>query len=555
MGDFISSWGTPGFGQMAVAALVAAILGYALSWTVDRLLVRRLTDDRVGGIALSCAVAFLLLMGATTFLLTHNSPFENGPIIIPPLGYAVAFLIGVTIAGVRRMADYSRAYAENDDQQLFEPDWNDLSLYDEEVLAFDEKHGHKNYFRRHWAGHLPLPVAYWINGALLSAAIALAAEALIGKAERDWGSLQILAIVALCYFAVSTLAWIWSSVGIWRSAYWHRRRGGAYGWGIAARALIILTATATLYRSGDLALQAAELGTLATGRDSLGAIADMKVSPDGSELVLRGTIAAGAADRFEALLRASPAVKAVILTSRGGRELESGRMAALIRERGLDTRVDDYCMSACTDLLLAGRSRTAPNLARIGFHQPDFPGINAAERRVGIEKARARYLEAGVDENFVWRAMATPPDNMWFPTSDELFAANVLTGPDFVVTGSRGGKSGTSRPASLSEQRLRDELRSEAARINASPPVRIDAQTTLDRAAADGLTLTYFYTVNRSDIDVAASRPRLTAALRRELCSKPQEAAAIGDGARFVFAYRDSRGRRLLDVPIGDCRG
>jgi hypothetical protein len=84
--------------------------------------------------------------------------------------------------------------------------------------------------------------------------------------------------------------------------------------------------------------------------------------------------------------------------------------------------------------------------------------------------------------------------------------------------------------------------------------VRIDARTRLERAAADGLTLTYFYTVTRNDMDIAASRPILAAALRRELCSKPQEAAAIGDGARFVFAYRDSSGRRLLDIPIGDCR-
>ncbi len=550
----MTSWGTPGFGQMAIAALAGAVLGYLLSWAVDRLLVRRLTDDRVGGIALSCAVAFLILMGATTYLLTRNSPFENGPIIIPPLGYAVAFLLGVAVAGARRMVEYGRAYAENDDQQWFEPDWNDLSLYDEEVAAFDSKHGHKSYFGRHWAGHLPLPLAYWVNGALLSVAIAGAAEYLGRKAERDWGSLQIVAIVALSYFAVSTLAWIWSSVGIWRSAYWHRRRGGAYGWGIAARALILITAVATLYRSGDLALQAAELGRLATGRDSLGPVAEMKVSPDGGELVLRGALAAGAADKFEALLRASPRVNAVILTSRGGRELESGRIAALIRERGLDTRVDDYCMSACTDLLLAGRSRTAPNLARIGFHQPDFPGISDSERRVAIAKTRTRYLEAGVDESFVWRAMATPPGDMWFPTSDEMFAANVLTGPDFVVTGRGGRSGGASKPASLSEQRLRDDLRAEAARINAAPPVRIDPQTTLDRAAADGLTLTYFYTVRRSNIDVAASRPIVMDAARRELCARPDAAAAIGDGARFVFAYRDSRGRRLFDIPVGDCR-
>jgi hypothetical protein len=549
----MSSWGDPGFGQLAAAALLAVLVGYGISWTIDRLLLRRFTEDRVGGIAMSCALAFLILMGATTFLLTWSSPFVDGPIIIPPLGYAVAFLLGVAGAGALRMAVYSRAYEHNDDQELFEPDWSDLSRYDEEIIAFDEKYAGKNYLRRHWAGHLPLPVSYWINGALLSVAIAALAEFLAGKAETKWGSLRIVAIVSLSYFVVSTLVWIWSSVGIWRSAYWHPRRGGSAGWGMAARALILLGAAATLFRSGDLALQATEFGQLAAGRDSIGAIAEMKVSPDGRDLVLRGNIAAGAADRFETMLAANPSVKAVVLTSPGGRMLESGRIAAAIRKRGLDTRVDDYCMSACTDVLLAGRARTAPNRARIGFHQPDFPGISSSERGNAIDLWRTRYLDAGVEQYFVERAMATPASDMWFPTPDELFAANVLTGSDIVVAGAGHRRGGVAQPESLSDQRLRADLRAEAARTNASAPVRVDAFTTLDRVAADGFTLTNYYTVRAGNIDVGASRRGIGADLRRKLCSDPSAAAAVRDGARFAFVYRDSSGRRLFDVAVDQC--
>src|SRR5687767_987531 len=108
------SWATPGFAQLGAAALAAAILGYALSWLIDRLFFKRFTTDRVGGIALSSAAAFLLLMGGATLFLTWTSPFVNGPIIIPPLGYAIAFLIGVALAGARRMVEYGRAYAQND---------------------------------------------------------------------------------------------------------------------------------------------------------------------------------------------------------------------------------------------------------------------------------------------------------------------------------------------------------------------------------------------------------------------------------------------------------
>jgi hypothetical protein len=545
------SWATPGFAQLGAAALIAAILGYALSWAIDRLFFKRFTGDRVGGIALSSAAAFLILMGGTTLVLTWTSPFVNGPIIVPPLGYAIAFLIGVALAGARRMVEYGRAYAENDDQEQFEPDWNDLSLYDDELNAFDEKYAHRNYLLRHWAGHLSLPLSYWVNGALLSIAVIAAAEFLSRKAENDWGSLRILAMVGLGYFAVAAIVWIWSSVGIWRSAYWHRRRGGSAGWGVAARALILIGAVATIFRSGDLALQAAELGTLATGKDSIGAIADMKV--EGNELFLRGNIAAGSADRFESLLEANPAVKSVVLTSTGGRMLESGRMAAAIRQRGLDTRVDDHCMSACTDLLVAGRARTAPHRARIGFHQPDFPGISGAQRGAGIEKWRQRYLDAGIEWGFVWRAMATPAGSMWFPTPDELVDANVLTSPDIVVT--RSGSGGASaRPESLSDRRLKSDLAAEAARTNGKVPIRLDSMVTLDRAEAKGFTLTNFYTVEMANIDVPTSRRTMSDSLQREVCGTPQSQAAVRDGARFLFVYRNGAGGQLFQVAVTECR-
>ena len=546
------SWGTPGLAHLAAAAVAAAILGYALSWIIDRLFFKRFTSDRVGGIALSSAAAFLLLMGGATLFLTWTSPFLNGPVIIPPLAYAIAFLIGVAIAGARRMVEYGREYAQNDDQELFEPDWNDLSLYDDELTAFDEKYAGRNYVLRHWAGHLSLPLSYWVNGALLSVAVIAAAEYLSRKAEEDWGSLQIVAMVGLGYFAIAGLVWIWSSVGIWRSAYWHRRRGGSPGWGVAARALIVIGALATILRSGDLALQAAELGTLAAGKDSIGAIAEMKV--EGNELYLRGSIAAGAADRFEAVLEANPDVRSVVLTSNGGRMLESGRMAAAIRERGLDTRVDDHCMSACTDLLVAGRARTAPNRARIGFHQPDFPGISAAQRQAGIDKWRKRYLDAGVEWGFVWRAMATPAASMWFPTPDELVAANVLTSPDIVVTRA-GTRTHGAGPESLSDKRLKGDLAAEAARTNGKAPIRLDTQVTLDRAEADGFTLTNYYTVKMANIDVATSRRAVSASLQQEVCATPQSQSAVRDGARFVFIYRNTSGRKLFDVSVTECRG
>ncbi len=543
----------PEWSHLAAATAAAFVLGYALCWGMDRLFLRRLVDDRIAGITLGCGLAFLVVMAAATAGLTwyvHSDPYIVGkPIVVPPFPYAVSLIFGLAAVGVIRTVLYGREYEQGDEQLVFDEDIYDQAQYDEEVLAWDEKHGHKNYFQRHWAGHLSLPVSYWINSALLSALIAAGVEYAAHKIADGGGTLSGLALVALAYIAFSILFWVWSSVGIWRSAYWHRRRGGTPGWGLAARTMVVLSAVAILFRSGDLALQTTELGTLAAGRDSIGAIAEMKLSGDGSELALRGNLANGAAARFEALLADSPAVRRVVLTSPGGRALEAERMAALIRKRGLDTRVEQYCMSACTSLLLAGRERTAPEQARIGFHQPSFPGADAYEMRDAIERTRDEYLAAGVSAPFVARALATPAQSMWFPQPDELVEARVLTGSPVMV----GTPGGGSRRETLAEMRLRRQIAASAAQINASIPVQVSEGITMERASASGPTLTQHYRVTLQGVDIAGSRQRLDAKLRREICSDVVMALAVSQGARFVHSYADARGRPMLDVAVTRC--
>ncbi|HEX8378977.1 MAG TPA: hypothetical protein VF619_00335 [Allosphingosinicella sp.] len=544
----------PEWSHLGLATAAAFLLGYLLCWGMDRVFLKRLVDDRIAGIALSSALAFVLIMAAATVALTwmvRSQPYILGrPIVIPPFPYAVSLIFGLAAVGVVRMIRYGREYEEGEEELVFDPDIYDQAQYDEEVLAWDEKHRHKNYLRRHWAGHLSLPVSYWVNGALLSVLILAAVEYLIHRLAEGGGSLRGIAVVALVYLGFSGLLWVWSSVGIWRSAYWHRRRGGTPGWGLAARTLVVLSLIVTLFRSGDLALQAAELGTLARGRDSIGAIAQMSVSKDGEALFVRGNLAAGAAERFEALLGEHPEVGSVVLTSPGGRMLEAGRMAALIRRRRLDTRVDGSCMSACVSLLLAGKERTAPEGARIGFHQPSFPGLTAFELRNGIERTRDEYLGAGVDRGFVSRALSTPAEAMWFPSPEELVEANVLTGSGILVT-----EGGRTRPETAAEMRLRRGMQRAAARMNASAPVRLDSLTTLERATASGTTLTQHIRIDVERVDVAGSRAQLTRDLSRQICSDAETAVAVSQGGRFAYSYSDKSGRHLLDVAVTRCPG
>ncbi|TFI57335.1 hypothetical protein E2493_15845 [Sphingomonas parva] len=538
----------PGVWHFAAATLAALLIGYLLSWGMDRLFLRRLIADRIAGIALSLAIVFILLMGGTSLYLTLTLPEYVVPtIVVPSMGFALSFILGLAVAGALRMRAYGKDYEQGEDELVFEPDWNDLSAYDEEVIAWDEKNAGRNYLRRHWAGHLSLPVSYWVNGFLLSAVILAGTRFLTHRIETGSGSLQSLALVILAYLGVSLVVWVWSSVGIWRSAYWHRRRGGSPGWAVAARALVVLTAGTTLFRAGDIAVQAAEFGQLAAGRDSLGPVAAMTVSKDGRALAVDGNISAGAAKRFQQVLAASPGVRTVVLTSPGGRMLEAERIAAIVRERGLSTRVEEVCMSACTNILLAGVERTAEESARVGFHAPSFPGLNAAEMRLAAAAMRQAYLDAGVDPAFVWRALTTPPESMWFPSYYELETAGVLTGSEIVV---RGGGRPAPRMSGAAVQR---ELQAAATIMNASAPTRLDEVTTFTRAEATGLVLTRSYTVAIDGLDVAAAKRLIARGAGREACGQPQIAAMIGAGARFVHAFHDRRGERLFEVEVADC--
>ena len=342
---------------------------------------------------------------------------------------------------------------------------------------------------------------------------------------------------------------MWSSVGIWRSAYWHRRRGGTPGWGLAARTLVVVSAAAILFRSGDIALRAMELGTLAAGRDSIGAIAEMKVSEDGSELALRGNLAAGAAERFEALLEASPAVREVVLTSPGGRMLEAERMAALIRKRGLDTRVEDYCMSACTDLLLAGRERDRARAGQDRLPPAQLPGDQRLRHRKADRTHPGRLSRRRREERLRLARPGHAGAGMWFPDPGQLVEANVLTGSDVLVTEGRrtasAGDRGRNAPAPKH-------------RRDGGADQRDDAQTARsrhhDRArAASGTTLTHHYRIDAERIDAAGSR----AGPRPE--ASPRDLLERGDGDgdlrwRPASCIRTATGGGgTLDIAITEC--
>jgi hypothetical protein len=153
---------------------------------------------------------------------------------------------------------------------------------------------------------------------------------------------------------------------------------------------------------------------------------DLRISGNGRELEFSGGISFGVAKDFEQFMGGKQ-LQVVYLNSIGGRIYEAQRIANMIKTKGLDTYVTRQCVSACTIVFLAGRNRLMAPTAKLGFHQPDFPGLTARQRQLMIVAEERRLRRLGISEKFAKRANATPPEDMWFPSPQELVAEKVVT--------------------------------------------------------------------------------------------------------------------------------
>ena len=213
------------------------------------------------------------------------------------------------------------------------------------------------------------------------------------------------------------------------------------------------------------------------------------LSPDGTIVYIIGAIMDDSFLRFDALLQGAPKVRTVFLASPGGLTIEGRLIAALVRKRHLDTYVEDYCASACTQVFVSGRERTLGPEGVLGFHQAvgvdntgETSAIAAASTRHlspltvfginGNDTLRLAYEQAGIDPPFIAKALARRHEDMWLPSSAELTAAKVIT-----------------RRAERSELALPEgsHSRAEITALLASRPMWRAAQSALPAAYADGL--------------------------------------------------------------------
>lgn len=304
-----------------------------------------------------------------------------------------------------------------------------------------------NYLIRHWRGEISLGISYWVNNNLASL-VPLALIWAVNAMSADTYSLRTLSVTSIGVLMCSVAASVWALVGTWRSANQHAARGGSPGWATAARIGIALgTIMIASHLSNTILPQLKEFALIASGNDPMGDI-DVKVATNGQSVILHGMFREGSAETVERILDAAPGATSLVLNSPGGRLFEAKKIATIVRARSLNTYVEGQCVSACTYIFLAGRDRAATPNAQIGFHQPSFPGLDADTQWALTRDMLDVYRKAGLAESFVERIGRTLSEDMWYPTRDELIAANVITRM------SLGGEAATIKLGARSKEEL-----------------------------------------------------------------------------------------------------
>lgn len=303
------------------------------------------------------------------------------------------------------------------------------------------KFSSSNYFVRHWRGELSLGISYWLNGSVLTPLVLVTLYAAVGMMENGGYSLRAISFASLGTLLFSVIAWLWSIVGIWRSANHHVARGGSSGWASLARVGVVVSTITMVGQLTTTALpQIKEFALIASGNDPMGNI-EIKVAANGQSVILYGVLREGSAVEVQKILDAAPGATSLVLNSAGGRMLEAQQLARAVRSRDLSTYVEDLCASACTFVFLAGKDRAATPNARIGFHQPSFPGVDSATQQSMTEDMIDVYRAAQLPDAFIQRIAKIPPEDIWYPTRDELIAAHVITrvslGGEAGITGLR----------------------------------------------------------------------------------------------------------------------
>ena len=286
--------------------------------------------------------------------------------------------------------------------------------------------GITGYFASHWRGDQRfLHVA--LSGALLALLVGhvlndIPAPADLVEHYRRYALLLIFQLLG------GTLLCAWWGVGVWRST----RR-----WLGAERSLLVgfLCAmggmTALLYAFDRMADRDQQMTLLTLGimAADLGPKPAVTVAADGKRLSLAGEMGFGTTNLVRAALKRHPGIEGIELDSPGGSAAEGFALAALVRDRKLDTYVQADCASACVLVFAGGRERLAAPSARFGLHRSGVTWQRGDRGVSPTDLAMERFFrERGVADDFIEKVLQTPFHEIWMPNVEAVMGSGLGTG-------------------------------------------------------------------------------------------------------------------------------
>ena len=306
-----------------------------------------------------------------------------------------------------------------------------ISLYDSQksfgqnVKVYVADLWRNNFFAKHWRGEYSLPRCFWINYLLLNMIVSV----WIGAYIKNIITIELLNYTLFLLIAINifnVFFTVWQAVGVWRSANNYTRRDYIH-WDVMAKIVVVLGVLgyAYLYYIENQP-EIREYWLITAGKDPVGKF-DIKVLRDTNELVFTGGFSFGITDSIEAYLNENPKINTIHLNSDGGRVAEARKLAELIVSKGLITYTTQVCSSACIIPYAAGRQRLINKDASLGFHQYSFPGTQQFEFLDEYKKDQEFLLSIGIKKEFIESIFSHAPEDMWWPTHEELLDANFIT--------------------------------------------------------------------------------------------------------------------------------
>jgi len=270
-----------------------------------------------------------------------------------------------------------------------------------------------SYIKRHWQGKMSLSTSFGINFMLLNFFSYLSMKCL------DLLSLNLLTECRLktLAFTFGGIVFIWQFIGCWRSAKLQKRISKDAFSGTAAQ-LILISSLLSIVHTLPLYWEHVKISLLQEEKYEL------KVKK--GEIFFSGYIGYGLDDDIKEILEKND-ILYINLSSQGGRTAVAKKVAKLIEDYKITTYTPTYCLSGCVRIFLAGSKRILGDGAKIGLHSSSFPGFTKSEILNLPRSSHKFYKEHGVTDSFIERISKTPPDQMWYPTIDELIENHIIT--------------------------------------------------------------------------------------------------------------------------------